>query len=144
MTKMWRNLKWSSRRKQSSLLHWWYVQARKKRNGKQHKKEWPHKEMFIVQIGIFLYIMSHQVFIQNILPGNDPEGCSEVLLTKETSQCLPVAFEPVDWLEQKWELNLQTPVPLHVGRAEYPKGVGSGAYPLSPLEVLNKCRWWQR
>lgn len=30
--------------------------------------------MFIVQIGIFLYIMSHKDFIQNSLPGSDPEG----------------------------------------------------------------------
>lgn len=93
--------------------------------------------------------MSHQGFIQNSVIGNYPRGwflcqilwSSESSPSKGTPQCLLTAFEPVNWLEQKRELNLQTPVPPHVGRAEYPEGVNSGAYTLSPLEVLNKGRW---
>lgn len=73
------------------------------------KKERSHTEVFIVQVGIFLYIMSLQEFIENNLPGNDPGGwflcqilwSSESSPSKGTLQCLLVAFKPVNWLEQK-------------------------------------------
>lgn len=83
--------------------------GKKEREWKTKKEERSHTEMFIVQISIFLYIMSLQEFIQNNLPGNDPGGwflcqilwSSESSPSKGTPQCLLVAFEPVNWLERK-------------------------------------------
>lgn len=78
--------------------------GKKKREWKTkqtNKKKRSYTEMFIVQIGIFLHIMSLQEFIQNMTLKDD-FSCqilwsSKSSPSKGTPQCLLVVFEPVNW-----------------------------------------------